>query len=89
MNSTINARFRKMFARLPTEVQMQARAAYRQFMNNPHHPSLHFKRVHPSQPIYSIRINRDYRALGERDGDNITWVWIGPHDAYDKQISQL
>ena len=43
-------------------MQEQAREAYRQFKQNPAHPSLHFKQVHPSKPIYSVRITGDYRG---------------------------
>ena len=40
MNSRVTQRFRKLMAALPPEVRRQARAAYRQFMENPHHPGL-------------------------------------------------
>lgn len=89
MKSTTTTQFHKLFARLPEQAQKQAREAYRQFKQNPYHPSLHFKQVHPSQPIYSIRVSLDYRAVGEKEGDEITWFWIGTHSDYDKLISQF
>ncbi len=89
MNSSRTAQFRKAFEALPAQVQEQAREAYRQFKQNPAHPSLHFKQVHPSKPIYSVRITGDYRAVGIRDHDDIVWFWIGSHQAYDKLIGQL
>jgi hypothetical protein len=89
MKSTTTTQFHKLFARLPEQAQRQAREAYRQFKQNPYHPSLHFKQVHSSQPIYSIRVNLDYRAVGEKEGDEITWFWIGTHSDYDKLISQF
>jgi hypothetical protein len=67
MNSHITARFREAFAELPADVRKQARQAYRLFMENPHHPSLRFKSIHPTRPIYSVRIGLDYRAVGIRD----------------------
>ena len=60
--------------------------AYRLFRQNPHHPSLRFKQVHPVEPIFSVRINRNYRAVGIREGDQIIWFWIGAHAGYDKLI---
>lgn len=89
MKSTTTTQFHKLFARLPEQVQRQAREAYKQFKQNPYHPSLHFKQVHPSQPIYSIRVSLDYRAVGDKEGDEITWFWIGTHSDYDKLISQF
>lgn len=70
-------------------MQRQAREAYRRFRSDPSHPSLRFKRVHPISPIYSARISRDYRALGVREDDVITWFWIGSHADYDTLISQF
>jgi hypothetical protein len=89
MKSHITARFRKAFQRLPGSVQQQARAAYRLFKQNPYHPGLRFKPVHPSRPIYSVRIGIDYRALGVRATEDIIWFWIGSHSDYDKLISRL
>jgi len=71
MNFHITARFRKAFAELPADVRKQARQAYRLFMENPHHPSLRFKSIHPTRLIYSVRIGLAYRAVGIRDGDDI------------------
>ena len=79
----------RTYRRLTDAVRKQAREAYRQFEKNPHHPSLHFKRVHSSRPIYSVRVNLDYRAVGIRDGEEIVWHWIGPHDEYEKLIGRM
>lgn len=89
MNSFRTARFRQAFDQLPAEIQERARQAYRLFSQNPYHPSLQFKQVHPSQPIFSARITLDYRALGIRDGDEIVWFWIGSHAAYNNLVAQL
>ncbi|WP_096598382.1 ParE family toxin-like protein [Calothrix sp. NIES-2100] len=73
MNSRTTAQFRKLFADLPEEVQKQTRAAYRQFKKDPSYPSLRFKKVHPELPIYSARISKSYRAVGQLDGDTVIW----------------
>ncbi len=78
-----------MLAKLPRDVRRQAREAYRLFMQNPNHPGLRFKKVHDAEPIYSARINIDYRAVGVLDGNEIIWFWIGPHAEYDKLLSRL
>ncbi len=89
MNSHITDKFRKAFAELPADVRKQARQAYRLFIENPHHPSLRYKPIHPNRPIYSVRIGMDYRAVGIRDESNIIWYWIGSHAEYDKLIRQF
>jgi hypothetical protein len=86
--SHVTARFRNAFDRLPGHVQEQAREAYRIFQNNPAHPGLRFKQVHPTKPICSVRIGIDYRALGVRESDSIVWFWIGSHADYDKLLSR-
>lgn len=42
-------------AALPPEVGHQARATYRQFMENPRHPGLHFKQIHGSDRLVAVR----------------------------------
>lgn len=64
------------------------RAAYGLFRENPYHPSLRFRQVHPTRPIYSARISLGYRALGTRDGDDIVWFWIGSHADYDLLLAR-
>ena len=89
MKSHTSERFREAFARLPASAQRQAKEAYKLFKQNPHHPGLRFKQVHPTRPIYSVRITIDYRALGIRDDEDIIWYWIGSHSDYDKLLSRL
>ena len=80
--------FRSAFALLPVDVRSQARKAYELFQSNPQHPGLRFKLVHPSKPIYSVRISLNCRALGTVSGDVIVWFWIGSHDQYDRLLRQ-
>ena len=89
MTSKTTERFRKAFAALPSHVQDRAGAAYRQFRADPSHPSLRFKQVHATRPIYSARVGLGYRALGVRDGDVLVWFWIGTHADYDQLLKHL
>ena len=71
------------FRALPAEIRAQARKNYQLWKQNPYHPSLHFKRIHTQEPVYSVRIGIGWRALGLLD-DLITWFWIGSHADYDR-----
>jgi len=53
------------------------------------HPSLRFRKVHDTLPIYSVRIDRDWRALGVVRDATMVWFWIGPHGEYEKLLSSL
>ena len=61
-----------------------ARRAYRIFAENPNHPSLRFKKLGGYEHVWSVRINEQYRPVGERQGDTVVWVWIGSHNDFDK-----
>jgi len=74
---------------LPPQVQAQARLAYQLFRRDPSHPSLRFKQVHPTRPIFSARVGIAYRALAARAGDDVIWFWIGSHADYDKLLARL
>lgn len=89
MKSRTTEPFRKAFERLPERIQNQAQQAYKLFGRNPYHPSLRFRQVHPTRPIYSVRISIGYRAVGIREEDEIIWFWIGSHAKYDRLISRL
>ena len=89
MKSRTTAQFRKSFAELPEQVREQTREAYRQFREDPRHPSLRFKKVHSDLPIYSARISKSYRAIGQLDEDTIIWFWVGSHSQYERLLSQL
>jgi hypothetical protein len=56
---------------------------------NPAHPSLRYKKVHSTLPIYSVRIDRDWRAVGTVYEGAMVWFWIGPHNEYERLLSSL
>lgn len=66
-----------------------AKVAYRLFQNDPSHPGLRFGKVHTRRPIYSARIDLDYRTIGTLEGGEITWFWIGNHREYDRMLKSL
>ena len=89
MKSHVTSAFRKALASLPGDVRRQARSAYRQFVENPRHPSLRFRQIHGSDRLVSVRISREYRAVGVRiSPDEIVWFWLGTHDEYEKLLAR-
>lgn len=86
MISKTTRKFRACLQSLPDLIRRQAKEAYRLFREDPHHPGLNFKQVHPSQPIFSARVGLHYRAVCVRDGDVVVWFWIGSHSDYDKLL---
>jgi len=89
MKSSITQSFRKCLDNLPGSVQAQAAKAYALWREDPHHPSLQFKRVSQKQSIYSVRVSISYRALGFLESDHIYWYWIGTHAEYDDLLKRI
>ena len=89
MISRTTRRFREAYGRLPEHVHRRAREAFRRFKDNPSHPSLRFKQVHATQPIYSARVGLGYRALAVMDGEVVVWFWIGTHAEFDQLLRTL
>lgn len=79
MNSRTTKTFRETFRALSPDVKRRAKNAYKLWRANPDLPGLRFKRVGED---VSIRVGRDYRALGILEGDTVFWYWIGNHDEY-------
>jgi hypothetical protein len=89
MNSRLTDEFVALFARLPESVRNQARKNYRLWRSDSSHPSLHFKRIHSIEQLYSVRVGIGWRAIGLVENDTIHWIWIGSHGDYDKFLKQL
>lgn len=83
MNSRTRPSFWRAYTRLSESDRKSARRAYALFAQNPDHPSLRFKKLGGHARVWSVRINEQYRAIGERHGDTITWVWVGTHNEFD------
>ena len=88
MISHTNSRFWKLYRKLPENIRQIAKKQYQLFVTDPYHTSLHFKRVHSTQAIYSVRITRNYRAVGVLGDNIIVWFWVGSHDDYDKLLKR-
>lgn len=86
MISHINDDFRECFARLPEEIKKKTKIAFQQFSEDPYYPSLHFKQVHQTKPVFSVRVTDYYRVVGLREGDAMLWYWVGPHSEYERII---
>jgi mRNA-degrading endonuclease RelE of RelBE toxin-antitoxin system len=76
-------RFWSCFDTLPLHIQDLARKNFETLKENPHHPSLHFKKV---GKLWSARVGSNYRAIAVQDGSDFIWVWIGTHREYEKLI---
>ncbi|ROZ63124.1 hypothetical protein EEB15_30225 [Ramlibacter sp. WS9] len=89
MKSVTTEKFRLLFASAPSERQMRIKDAYRLWKDNPAHPSLRFKKIHARLPIYSVRVDLDWRAVGVLQDDTLVWFWVGPHPQYEALLRSL
>jgi hypothetical protein len=78
-----NPRFWACYNALPAEVRRLADRCYVLLRQDPHHPSLHFKKI---GPLWSVRVGLHYRALAVESGADFAWFWIGSHAEYDRLI---
>ncbi len=76
-------RFWECFDSLAEDIQNVARKHYVLLKVNPRHPSLQFKKL---GKFWSARVGLNHRALAIEDGEGFIWVWIGPHDEYERLI---
>ena len=84
MKSLTRPSFWRAYDGLDARTREAARKAFRQFTENPRHPSLCFKKLGGCENIWSVRINEQYRAVGEGREEAIIWVWVGSHNDFDK-----
>jgi hypothetical protein len=86
MQSRTTRQFWRLFSRLPSDAQRDARRSYRLFQSNPAHPGLQFKKLEDEDSIYSVRIGQGYRALAVMNKNRMVWYWIVNHDDYDRLV---
>lgn len=87
MKSATLPSFWDAYHALDEAIKQRARKAYQLWAENPFHPSLQFKCINHEENIWSVRITRNYRAIGILDDDTVTRFWIGKHDYYEKFFS--
>jgi hypothetical protein len=80
-----NRKFWLFYNQLPEDIEQIADAFYELLKTNANHPSLYFKRVNK---YWSVRVGKDYRALGIEVKNGILWFWIGTHAEYDRLIGK-
>ena len=83
MNHHASPTFWACYRALLPAVRGLADKSFSLLKQDPHHPSLHFKRV---GRYFSVRVGRHYRALGLEVPDGVLWFWIGSHADYDKLV---
>ncbi|MEA3396728.1 MAG: hypothetical protein U9R05_04635, partial [Chloroflexota bacterium] len=79
-------RFWQHYQALPKKVQKLAAKNFQLLKTDPHHPSLHFKKIGQQNSLWSVRVGRQYRALGREKPAGIVWFWIGSHAQYDQLL---
>lgn len=84
MNSATLPSFWKAYGLLNEQTRRRTKRAYQLWVDNPFHPSLHFKCINSQENIWSARVTLSVRAVGVMDDDTVTWFWIGSHDEYEK-----
>lgn len=84
MNNNFDEDFYDALDKLPLNIRNTVYRKFELFFQNSRHNSLQFKKV---GKYWSIRINNSYRALARGDIENLTWFWVGKHDAYERLIN--
>ena len=80
MKHRASPRFWRHHRALPDELQQLADCGYQLLLQDPRHPSLHFKRI---GRLWSVRVGLHHRALALERGEELVWIWIGSHAEYD------
>jgi len=83
MKHRASPRFWRHYRALPQEIQQLADRGYQMLLQDPRHPSLHFKRI---GRLWSARVGLHHRALATERNEEVVWIWIGTQADYDLLI---
>jgi len=84
LNHFTSPRFWKCYHALPQKIQELADKNFRILQKTPGHPSLRFRKI---GIFRSARVGIQYRALAKERAEGLVWIWIGPHDEYERILS--
>lgn len=76
-------RFWECYDALPPDIRDLADKNYALLKADPHHPSLHFRKI---GEVWSVRVGLHYRALAMEQKEGLVWFWIGSHAEYDRLL---
>ncbi len=71
MKSHVRPSFWRGYETLDPRVHEAAKRAWQLFEESPEHPSLRFKKLGGYEDVWSVRINEQYRAVCQRQGDTV------------------
>jgi hypothetical protein len=83
-----------MFDRLPRSIKEAAKEAFKLFIANPDHPSLHHHALHDSNKgrhktgSHAVHITRRACAIYAPSGSFNVWYWIGTHEDYNNFVGK-
>jgi hypothetical protein len=83
VNHLATADFWYHYRLLPDAVRELADKNFALLKDDPHHPSLRFKKV---GAFWSARVGLHYRALARARDEGVVWFWIGHHGEYERLI---
>lgn len=83
MRHFASSKFWTAYRALPPAIRDLADKNFALLKADPHHPSLHLKKV---GGLFSARIGLGYRALAVPVEDGLLWFWIGSHADYDAML---
>jgi hypothetical protein len=85
LNHFASPDFWAFFDSLPRPIQRLARRNFRLLVANPRHPSLQMKKA---AGYWTVRVGRNYRAVGKAVEGGVLWGWIGSHAEYDHLLGR-
>ncbi len=89
MEHRTDAKYNKLLAALPKEIQTKEDRQFQRLEEDDRHPSLRFKKLGGKENHWSFRVDGNYRALGRESGtEMIVWYWIGTHSEMEKVINK-
>ncbi len=89
MDSHTNLDFRKCLSKLPREARGAIYEYYKRWKEDPFGTSFYFKPIDKDKGIWSVRAGDHHRAFGVRDGEEITWFWVGTHEEANGSIKRV
>ena len=84
MKEFYTKKFVSLYEKLPAIIKVKAERQEKIFKQNIFYPSLNTEKLMPKKNnLWSFRVDQSYRVVFHFEGENATFLYIGPHkDSY-------
>lgn len=80
-------KFRKLASLLPTKIQAEMIRKFQEWLSTGELQNI--RQLAKHSEFYKLDLPQEYRAVAKYNNGYLIWVWVGSHEAYNREVQTL